>query len=377
MRILVHIGGLNLERLLRTASVEGLALGRVRRMDERTMCALVWFWQLGALRRLCARCGWELREVRAGAPVRAARMLADRRMLAAGVAAGVALVYLLSQTVLAVRIDGAGESVAEVRRLLAQEGVAPGRLKAALSISHLQDALALGLPGLSFAGVRFAGSTLVVECEPAREGELLEIAGNSADVVAAQDGIVTRIWVSSGTPLVEPGQAVRKGQVLVRGEERAGGGEPVKTRAQGQVLARVWARGDARASLWRERTVETGETRMRVTLHTPWYERVVVDAQPFDSQDASVRTEPLVGLYLPVYRRIETFAQTVVNKTPRAEEEAKEDARGAAEALAKNKCPSGAEILDKSTEYSKINDEFVCATVILEYERDIASRQGG
>ena len=376
MRLLVEISGLNLERMLRVAPGEGLALGGARRIDERTMRCFVPVWQRKALCALCERYGWELREVRAGWPVRSARFLFSRRMLAIGAALGVALVFLSSQLVLAVRIDGAQEHIAEVRRVLEEEGVAPGRFKAALSIDAIESALALRLPGLSFAGVRYAGSTLVVECERAREGEDLSIAGSLLDIVASEPGVVTRLSVQSGTPLVKPGQAVRAGQVLVRGEERTQGGQTRAVKAQAQVLARVWSRADARVSLSKTQTVETGDVRTRVTLVTPWSERVVSDAQPFDSQDTSVYTEPVVGLYLPVYRRIETFAETIETTVTRDADEASAQAQGAAEALAKIKCPPDAQILDKWTEYSMINEGFVCATVILEYERDIAARAG-
>ena len=372
----VDISGLNLERLLRTAAEEGVTLHGVRRRGERTMRARVPFWRRKALDKLCERCGWEIEEVRVGRVVRAGRFLRARRMLAVGAALGAALLYLSSQTVLRVRVEGAQEHVAEVRRYLQEQRVVPGRFKWTLSADALRDGLALRLPGLSFAGVRYAGSTLVVECEPAREGERLGIAGNALDIVAQEAGVITRLWVQSGTPQVREGQAVRAGQVLIRGEERTGNGATRAVQAQGQVFARVWAQGDARTSLWATHTVETGETRTRVTLCTPWSERVVQDARPFASQDVSVRTEPVVGLYLPVWRRIETMARTKVTRAPRDRGDAASTAQGAAEELAKIKCPAGAQILDKWTEYSMIDDEFVCATVILEYEKDIASRTG-
>ena len=50
------------------------------------------------------------------------------------------------------------------------------------------------------------------------------------------------------------------------------------------------------------------------------------------------------------------------------------EAQGAAEEIAKNRCPAGAETLDKWAKYSMIDNEFVYATVVIEYERDIASR---
>ena len=49
-------------------------------------------------------------------------------------------------------------------------------------------------------------------------------------------------------------------------------------------------------------------------------------------------------------------------------------AQGAAQQAAKLKCPAGVEILDKWVDYSMIDNEFVCATVVLEYEYGIAGR---
>ncbi len=374
MRLWVDVGGINLERLLRAAAQGGVTLRGVRRLDARTMRVRIPFWRARALRELCERGGWEWREAAAGPLVRFGRFLRARKPLAAGFLLGAALVFASSRLVLRVRVDGAGAQIAEVHRALDAEGARPGRLKAALSTDALRDALALRLPGLAFAGVRYAGSTLIVECESAREGERVGVAGEALDLVASEAGVVTRLWVQSGTPQVRVGQAVAAGQTLVLGQERDADGGMRAVRAQGEVQARVWAEGAARVSLWKTQTQETGETRTRVTLCTPWRERVVADAEAFPSQDVSAYTEPVVGLFLPVWRRIETLACTRVTRQMRSREEAASIAQGAAERLAKKECPAGAQILDKWTEYSMIDDEFVCARVILEYERDIAER---
>lgn len=375
MRIGVEIEGLNLEKLLRAAAQEGVPLRDVRRTGERSMRASVSVRHGAALRAICARYGWEIREREAGSAVRAGRFLGRRRMLAAGAALCVAAVYALSQLVLRVEIENAGAYVAAVRQVLREEGAVPGRPKSSLSTDALRGRLEYALPGLAFAGVRFSGSALIVDCRAAREGEQTEVPGQGLDIVAGEAGIVTRVWASAGTPQVRPGQAVYAGQVIIRGEEHTAGGNVRPVRAQGEVTARVFARGDARVSLWEARTVETGEVRRRVTLVAPWGERVVRDAQPFDSQDQSARIEPVVGLYLPVYRRIETFAATEVFRSPRKETDARSMAQGAAEEIAKKQCPPGTQPLDKWTEYSMIDNEFVYATVVIEYERDIASRK--
>lgn len=374
MLVYVEIEGLNLEKLLRAAAEAGIPLRDVRRVGARTMRARVSAMHLKALRLLCERYGWVVREREAGLLVGAGRFLLRRCMLAVGAALCVLTVYAASHLLLAVETLHAGAYAAAVREELAAAGAVPGRPKSMISTDALRGRLEYALPGLSFVGVRFAGSTLIVDCREAREGEQAAVPGQGMDIVAGEAGIVTRIWASSGTPQVRPGQAVRAGQVLISGQARTGGGATRPVRAEGQVTARVFARGDARVSLWETRTVETGETRRRVTLFAPWGERVVREAEPFDTQDVSARIEPIVGLYLPAYRRIETFAATQVFRSRRKESDARSMAQGAAEEIAKKQCPTGTEPLDKWTEYSMIDNEFVYATVVIEYERDIARR---
>ena len=370
----VEIEGINLEKLLRAAADSGIVVTGAQRTGPRTMRLRVRAHQMAALRALCTRFGWELREIRAGSLVRAARFLRRRAMLAASLALAVLLVWLSGRMILAVRIENAQEHTAEVRRVLDQAGVRPGRFKAAFSIDELRARLSLQLPGLSFVGLRYAGSTLVCDCRSATIGEQADVPGEGQDIVAAQPGIITRISVSSGTPQVTPGQAVIKGQVLISGVERTQKGELRAVRAQGQVSARVYARGEARVSLTQTNTVETGQTRTRVTVRTPWHAHVVRDAQPFASQDVSRERQVIVGLYLPLWREIETYAQTEVFSSLRDRGDAASMAQGAAEKIAKDQCPYDALILDKWVNYSMIDNEFVYATVVLEYETAIAGR---
>ena len=101
---------------------------------------------------------------------------------------------------------------------------------------------------------------------------------------------------------------------------------------------------------------------------------MVQDAEPFSSQDISVQTQRITGLYLPLWREIVTYAETAVFSAPRDRGEAASAAQGAAEEIAKKQCPPDALILDKNVDYSMIDNEFVYAVVVLEYETAIAAR---
>ncbi len=367
----LEVEGLNLERLLEKAAAEGILLRRVRRVHTGGVRVNVPDGQEMRMRRLCDHYGWQMREIRAGLGRRILRAFKEKGTLAAGVLLGMVLLFLSSQMVLRVEVLGAGEHEAEVYRCLEEAKIS--RWKRRVSTDELSDRLALRLPGLAHAAARFEGSTLVMDCRPARQGEDNNIQGSGADIVAAQSGIILSMSVQSGMPQVQPGQAVRKGQVLISGEERTlEGTKPV--RAQGKVYARVFSQGEARVSLASTATVETGQVRRRVTLESPWSRRVIEDSKPFSKQDVAVERQPIVGLYLPVWRRIETMAEVVYLPRQRAETDARSQAQGAAEKIAKLNCPPGVEILEKWVDYSIIENEMICAKVVLEYERDIAGR---
>ena len=151
-------------------------------------------------------------------------------------------------------------------------------------------------------------------------------------------------------------------------------GQTAAVRAEGDVRARIFVSADAKAALTGVHTRETGRTRTRVTLCMPWLRRVVREAEPFLSQDVSVLKEPVVGLYLPLWREKETCAETVVTRRAVNRTDAASRAQGAAEKLAKKQCPAGALIIDKWVDYSMIDNEFVYATVVLECETAIAGR---
>ena len=370
----LELVGLNLEGLLSRAAQAGIRVRMARRVDERTMRVRIDAAQRETMEALCARCGWAMREVRAGGFLRLSRWLFAHWTRAAAIVLFVALTAVSSQLLWAVRVENAGRDAAEIRRFVREEGLLPGRPIRTISTDALREALLLRLPDLAYASVNWAGSTLVIDCQEALTGEQVLAEGDGLDLVASQPGIVTRLWVLSGTPAVEIGQAVRAGQVLIRGEERGEQGSMHAVKAQGEVTARVWARGDAKVSRYVERTVETGAVRRRVTLCSPWHVREVRGAEPFESQDASVELQPVVGLFLPVWREIETLAETTVFRERRSDADAASLAQGAAQQLAKLKCPSGVEILDKWVDYSMIDDEFVYATVVLEYEWGIAVR---
>ena len=82
--------------------------------------------------------------------------------------------------------------------------------------------------------------------------------------------------------------------------------------------------------------------------------------------DRGVVLQPVVGAFLPVTLRREQYIEVSLSKTPREEAQAQAEAAAAAEQIAMENVPFDAQIVDKWVDYSMIEDEMLCATVVIE-----------
>jgi similar to stage IV sporulation protein len=168
--------------------------------------------------------------------------------------------YLLSQFIWQINIQGnEGVNTGKVAAILENSGVRKGVLKSNVDLSDLERKLLLELEGLQWVGVSLDGVCLNVQVIE-RQGEPPpeEVVTN---LIAAKDGLVVDILVLAGEAVVDIGDTVQKGQVLISGkvtieeENEENNGEPVEksidVRPKGKVEALVWYESYAEAPLYR------------------------------------------------------------------------------------------------------------------------------
>ena len=163
--------------------------------------------------------------------------LKKRWALMIGLPAALILSILLSNMIAQVTIRG-GETVSEVRvrRALDDLGVRFGAWGPSLRSEELRNGMLHLIPELRWVGVNWSGMRAAVQvAERDRAEPPLERTG-AAHMVACTDGVVTKVEALNGQAVCAPGDAVRKGQVLISGVvdlERL----RVTTRALGEVYA--------------------------------------------------------------------------------------------------------------------------------------------
>ena len=372
VRRYVTVEGLNLERLIRQAGEAGIPLAHMKRRG-RKMTALVREEQLDVLQDMAVRGGWRMTCGRRQGLGRALDMLRQRRMLAVCAMLAVTVLLMASQMMWQVELRDAGAYEADIRQYLEELGIRPVIWRRRVDTAALRDALEWRYPRIAWFECAWRGMTLrITAVQGTAQGETITHLG-SGDVVAMRDGIVMSVVTVAGTPQVKDGDSVRKGQVLMAGQERTAGEETRPVMARGTVYARVWDSAAVRLSAVETRTAYTGRTQEVWTVRCPWFDLWTMPRSGFDRQDVRVSETPLCGIFLPLWVRRETRMEAEVSMYPREEAQLRAEAAVAALRKLREKIGIHDDLVDKWVDYCMIEGEVLEAVATGERLTDIGT----
>ncbi len=364
------VSGLNLERFLNTLQKEGIALLRVSRADRHSLHCICRTADLERIAAIAAEKGWRFENA---APVGAAaglRRLWERPGLLAGALLACALLVFAMQFVWLVRIEGAGAYRADIAAYLAEEGYRPGMRKSGMDAPRLALLLQRRYPEVAWFRVYVSNVTLTVECTQGVPPPPLP-SSEPSDLLAARDGVVQAVEVYAGTAMVHPGDAVRKGQLLIKGEERGQDGEAVPVCARGRVVARCWQETQVRIPLEETVSRETGRSTVLTQLCTPWRcWPSELDAPAYLTSQLYRTDMPLTGCFFPVWQRKLEYRELALESVLRPAHEVKQEAEKAA-AGALGRLLRGMRITQQWLKSETGSDGYVYATARGEFLTDL------
>ncbi len=252
--VVLDVRGIHPERFINMSFTRGIQLWDLSWDDTDRLTAKAFAQSFRSLRHIAKQSNCRIRILeKQGLPFTAFRFR-RRRMLLVGAMAFCLILYFLSSLVWTVDIIGAEKtSVARVRNLAAAKGLRPGNFRFTVQRDQVENYILRELPGVSYAEVNIGPRSQVKIVEkvvpPPSQG--------ICNVVAKKDGVIHSILALKGQAMVEEGDLVRKGQVLVSGtiypptpEEDPSSTEtpPAKQKplghvsAQGLVYGKFWYR---------------------------------------------------------------------------------------------------------------------------------------
>ncbi len=143
--------------------------------------------------------------------------------VALGAVLGVIAVVFLSNCALFVKTVGLDSTTSAEVELIVKKTVSLPSWSSSLSLEKIKSA-ALSVDGVAQCNVRVKGNYIIVDALPSKE---VERETSQKEIVASDDAVITRIVTNSGTPLVKPGDVVKKGDLLISGEIKSVSDETV------------------------------------------------------------------------------------------------------------------------------------------------------
>lgn len=314
---------------------------------------------------------YRIRDARGAARFR--RFLRARAALLPALCACMLLLYLLSGRVWVISVTGADK--AAIAGTLADLGVHPGVGKRSLNMDAIGMALSAAYPEYAFFGVKAEGVCLSVRARRADEAPDVYTLSDAGDLVADEDAVIVSVSVIAGQARVKPGDTVKRGDVLIAGEERRGvDGEMRPVAASGSVLARTWTKAESEERAYAVQRRYTGRTRVQSGVKTPFFTLSEADSDALERFDAQTASTDIVGLFVPV-RVFQTLEREYEEeRVPLSGDAAERVAFARALAKARGRARSEARETKIQVQYDTRSEGSVRATVVVEWTREIAAR---
>lgn len=243
VEIVVH--GVHLEKLINLLTGSGLFVWDIRRIGSDALVAKIRAHGFLRIREPLRRSGCRVRiRAKKGWPFLWRRIKRRKMFLLGAVLAAVILIYL-SSFIFFIKVEGfEGKDREILLASLAKHGVKAGLPRKELleRKSRIEREIMVDLPHAVWLGISVRG--VVAEVRVVRR-KTAPTAIKVCDIVAARNGVISKLIVIRGTPVVKEGDTVAGGDLLISGtvwhsdpEHQEFSKEEVP--ANGVVEARVW-----------------------------------------------------------------------------------------------------------------------------------------
>ena len=177
-----------------------------------------------------------------------------------GVILFVSIIYYLSTFVWNIEINTEHYiSPFELRHQIKALGVTPGLRKKNIDVYDIENKITKSNDEIMWVKVRIEGVKLKVNVIERQSPPIIISKQTPCNLIASKDGRVVRIFTTEGTAIVENGDMIQKGDVLVKGEQ--GKEESVyAVHAKGEVIATTFYEEIKKVPLHNISSIKTGKS---------------------------------------------------------------------------------------------------------------------
>ncbi len=250
----------NSEQFLNLLWNSGVRIHNIKKIDKSTMVMEIDYKDYKTVKEVVRRVQGKFSVVSSKGGVFLLGRVKRKIGIVIGFFSFVIILYILSNFIWSIEIETKMYiSPYEIREQLKELGILEGIKKNSIDVYDLEEELQNLNDDIMWSNIRIEGSTLKVTIEEKITPPLQTEEDISSGVIAKMDGEIKRIYTTSGTAAVKPGDIVKSGDILVYPYEGTGEYQ-YDVAAKGSVLANTFYEKIIELQTSGEKEERTGNT---------------------------------------------------------------------------------------------------------------------
>lgn len=378
--IAIEIEGLSLEKFMNITVLDGIYMWDLKRTSPTTLIACIGIKDFKRIRQIQkkVRCRISIVDKR-GLPFVIHR-LKRRKGFITGLFMFLVLIYVISSFIWVVEIEGLEHIEEElIRHKLNELGINRGVFKGTIDVSHIENRMMIEIPDISWISIELRGTKAVVRLvETVKPPDILDI-DKPCNIVASKAGIIHKMIVLEGYPIVKEGDMVEAGELLVSGIADYADTTGIRyVHAMGNILARTWYEVNVETCINDFRYEKTGKiVKCKYIKLGDYIMDFIVEPIPFDKYEVKEQSELFFGegKFIPLELLVREYHELEPLSYEVAVKKAKEEAQALVSTQIEQSIPDDGKIIDKTYKYDIIERERIKCTAYIEVLEDIGREE--
>lgn len=378
--VIIRVEGLTLEKFINLAIAKNIYLWDIIRVDYTTLEAKISINGFKALKPVVRRVGCRVNIISKNGYPFFINKFKYRKMLAFGFVIALIIVFFLTSLIWSIDIKG-NERISsdEVLGYLEDMGVELGTPKRKIDVTEIKKQLLTSVESLSFVRAEIKGTKLIIEIKES------DLKPNEVDrkynchIVASKKAVIEKITAKNGKSIVEKGDIVKEGQILISGiinEENLE--NPYLVHSEGEVFGKTWYNKVLKEPIVKEIKEETGETftTKEVKLGNKGI-HLINGEIPFSNYIEEVQSKKLFSwkeFSLPFEIIEHKYKEVKIQKVTRNIDSLKKISSYEGVKQLMEELPEGAQVISKDVSYT-IDGNNLITTVTVEVIEEIGVKQ--
>ena len=164
----------------------------------------------------------------------------DRKIFFIALLVLIILIFLLSKFIWNIEVQGTNKiDENEIIEEAENEGLKVGKLKNKIDTEKIINKIRMEREDISWIGIEMKGTNVIIKIVEAEEKPDIIDENDYCNIVAKKDGEITKVSAQNGTIVVEAGNQVKKGDVLIAGWMEGKYTDKYYVNSNGEVKAKI------------------------------------------------------------------------------------------------------------------------------------------